>query len=70
MLLKNFLHNYKLINGSNGIVKEIIFKHRNGHSHMPHELRACVIIESKQKYLCQRNETANYFRKKTFQFLQ
>ena len=47
MLLINELKEYKLINGSIEIVKEIIFEHKNGPRHIPYELPACVIVEFK-----------------------
>ena len=31
-----------------GIVKEIIFKDRNGSRHIPYELSVCVIVEFKE----------------------
>ena len=45
MLLKNSSSEYKLVNGSIGIVKEMIFKHRNGTRHISYELPACFIVE-------------------------
>ena len=48
MLLINELKEYKLINGSIGIVKEIIFEHKDGPRHIPYELPACVIVEFKE----------------------
>ena len=47
MLLINELKEYKLINGSIGIVKEISFEHRDGPRHILYELPACVIVEFK-----------------------
>ena len=48
MLLSNELKEYKLINGSIGIVKEIIFEPNDGPRHIPYELPACVIVEFKE----------------------
>ena len=48
MLLINELKEYKLINGYIGIVEEIIFEHKDGPTHIPHELPACVIVEFKE----------------------
>ena len=44
MLLINEITEYKLINGFIGIVREIIFEHKDGLRHIPYELRACVIV--------------------------
>ena len=48
MLLINELKEYKLINGSIGIVKEIIFEHKDRPRHIPYELPVCVIVEFKE----------------------
>ena len=48
MLLINGITEYKLINGFIGIVREIIFEHKDGLRHIPYELRACVIVEFKE----------------------
>ena len=48
MLLKNSPSEYKLVNGSIGIVKEIIYKHKDGPRHIPYELPACVIVVLKE----------------------
>ena len=48
ILLKNSPSEYKLVNGSIGIVNKIIFKHRNGPRHIPYELLACIIVEFKE----------------------
>ena len=48
MLLINELKEYKLINGSIGIVKEILFEHKDGPKHIPYKLPACVIVEFKE----------------------
>ena len=48
MLLINELKEYTLINGSIGIVKEIIFEHEDGHRHISYELSSCVIVEFKE----------------------
>ena len=48
MLLKNSPSEYKLVNGSIGIVKEIIYKHKDGPRHIPYQLPACVIAEFKE----------------------
>ena len=47
MLLINELKEYKLIDGSIGIVIEIMCEHKDGPRHIPYELPACVIIEFK-----------------------
>ena len=49
MLLKNSPYKYKLVNGSIGIVKKIIFENRNGPRNIPYELPACIIVEFKKK---------------------
>ena len=48
MLLINELKEYKLINGSIGIVKEILFEHKDGPKYIPYKLPACVIVEFKE----------------------
>ena len=48
MLLINELKEYKLINGSIGIVREIIFEHKDGPRHIPYGLPVCVIVEFKE----------------------
>ena len=48
VLLINEFKECKLVNRSIGIVKEIIFKHRDGPRHIPYELPACVIVEFKE----------------------
>ena len=48
MLLINEIKEYTLINGSIGIVKEIIFEHEDGHRHISYELPSCVIVEFKE----------------------
>ena len=47
MLLINEIKEYKLVNGSIGIVKEIMFEHMDGPRHIPYEFPACVIVEFK-----------------------
>ena len=47
MLLINELKEYKVINGSIGIVKEIIFEHRDKPKYIPYELSTCAIVEFK-----------------------
>ena len=54
MLLINELKEYKLVNGYIGIVKEIIFEHKNGPRHIPYELPACVIVEFKDSTFAER----------------
>ena len=41
-------HEFKLVNGSIGIVKKIIFENRNGPRNIPYELPACIIVEFKE----------------------
>ena len=48
VLLINEFKECKLVNRSIGIVKEIIFKHRDGPRHIPYKLPACVIVEFKE----------------------
>ena len=48
MLLINELKEYKLINGSIGIVIEIIFEHRDKPKYIPYELSTCAIVEFKE----------------------
>ena len=48
MLLINELKEYKLINGDIGIMKEIMFEHKDEPRHIPYELPACVIVEFKE----------------------
>ena len=48
MLLKKSPFEYKIVNGSIGIMKKIMFKDRNGPRHIPCELPACVIVEFKE----------------------
>ena len=51
MLLINKFKEYKLINRSIGIVKEIILEHKDGPRHIPYELPDCVIVEFKESTL-------------------
>ena len=48
MLLINKFKEYKLINRSIGIVKEIILEHKDGPRHIPYELPTYVIVELKE----------------------
>ena len=48
MLIPNKLKEYKIINESIGIVKEIMCEHKDGPRHIPYGLPACVIVEFKQ----------------------
>ena len=48
MLLINQLKEYKVVNGSIGIVKGIIFEHRDGSRYIPYDLPNCLIIEFKE----------------------
>ena len=48
MLLINELKEYKVINGSIGIVREIILEHKDGPRHIPYELPAYVIVGFKE----------------------
>ena len=48
MSLINELKEYKLINGSIGIVRKIIFEYKDGPRHIPYELPVCVIVEFKE----------------------
>ena len=56
MLLKNSPHEYKLVNGSIGIVKKIIFENRNGPRNIPYELPACIIVEFKESNFSDENK--------------
>ena len=60
MLLKNSPSEYKLVNGSIGIVKEIILKHSDGPRHILYELPACVIVEFKESNFFWNNKMANW----------
>ena len=48
MLLINELKEYKLINGSIGIVRKIMFEHKDEPTHIPYELPIYVIVELKE----------------------
>jgi len=48
LLLMNIFHNFKLVNGSIGTVRDIIYKHRSGPRQIPHYLHICVIIDFKE----------------------
>ena len=65
MLLTNELKEYKLINGSIGIVKEIIFEHKDGPRHIPYELPACVIVEFKESTFAEGTKWQTNLEKKT-----
>ena len=65
MLLKNSPFKYKRVNGSIGIVKEIIFKDRNGSRHIPYELPVCVIIEFKESNFSEETKWRTDLHKKT-----
>ena len=45
MLLMNILPDFKLINGSIGIVIDIIYKHKNGPRQIPYQVPTCVIVD-------------------------
>ena len=59
MLLINEIKEYKLVNGSIGIVKEMIFEHRDGLRHIPYELAVCVIIDLKNALFVEGTKRAN-----------
>ena len=65
MLLKNSPHKYKLVNGSIGIVKNIIFENRNGPRNIPYELPACIIVEFKESNFSEENKWRTDVHKKT-----
>ena len=48
MLLMNILPNFKLVNGSIGTVRNIIYKHKNGPGQIPYQLPTCVIVHFKE----------------------
>ena len=58
MLLINEIKEYKVVNGSIKIVKEILFEHRGGPRHILYQIATCVNIELK-KYVWRKNEMAN-----------
>ena len=70
MLLINELKEYKLINGSIGIVKEIMFEHKDWPRHIPYELPACVIIEFKESNISDETESRTDLENNTFQLIQ
>ena len=70
MLLKNSPSEYKLVNGSIGTVKEIIFEHKNGPRHIPYKLLACVIVEFKESNFSEEIKwRTDLHQKKSFQLL-
>ena len=48
MLSINELKEYKIINGSIGIVRKIMFEHKDEPTHIPYELPIYVIVELKE----------------------
>ena len=48
MLLINEIKEYKVVNGSIKIVKEILFEHRGGPRHILYQIATCVNIELKK----------------------
>ena len=70
MLLTNELKEYKLINGSIGIVKEIIFEHKDGSRHIPYELPACVNVEFKESTFAEGTKWRTDIDKNSFQLIQ
>ena len=70
MLLKNSPSKYKLVNGSIGIMKKIMFEHRNGPRYIPYELPACIIVKFKESnFLKKTNGELIYTKKNSFQLL-
>ena len=66
MLLKNSPYKYKLVNGSIGIVKKIIFENRNGPRNIPYELPTCIIVEFKQSIFAVETKWRTNVDKKSF----
>ena len=65
MLLINELKEFKLINWSIDIVKEIFFEHRGGPRYAPYKFPACVIVEFKESTFTEGTKWQTNLDKKT-----